>query len=76
MIFSRHNPSVGSKLPAINPYLRDPVVRKRMVFTSVASSSAIEGIRAPFRDGAGKVRTSVARRRGKVRSKRGRAAQS
>jgi len=35
-----------------NPYLRDPVQRERAVFKSVASSSAIEGIRAPFRDSA------------------------
>lgn len=33
-----------------NPYLRDPVQRERSVLKSVASSSAIEGIRAPFRD--------------------------
>jgi len=43
------NLSVSPKLSAANPFLRDPVVRARMVFTSVASSSAIEGIRAPFR---------------------------
>lgn len=35
-----------------NPYLRDPVQRERSVLKSVASSSAIEGIRAPFRDSA------------------------
>ncbi len=40
---------MSSKLSAANPYLRDPVMRARMVFTSVASSSAIEGIHAPFR---------------------------
>jgi hypothetical protein len=40
---------VSSKLSTTNPYLRDPVVRARTVFTSVASSSAIEGILAPFR---------------------------
>jgi len=39
---------MSSKLSAANPYLRDPVLRARAVFTSVASSSAIEGIRAPF----------------------------
>lgn len=33
-----------------NPYLRDPVQRERSILKSVASSSAIEGIRAPFRD--------------------------
>lgn len=40
---------MGAKLSTTNPYLRDPTVRKRMVFRSVASSSAIEGIHAPFR---------------------------
>lgn len=40
---------MSSKLAAANPYLRDPIVRKRTVLKSVASSSAIEGIRAPFR---------------------------
>jgi len=38
-----------SKLSTSNPYLRDSVQRDAMVFRSVASSSAIEGIRAPFR---------------------------
>ncbi len=41
---------MGRKLIDTNPYLRDPVQRERSVFKSVASSSAIEGIRAPFRD--------------------------
>ena len=40
---------MSSKLAKTNPYLRDPVVRERTVLKSVASSSAIEGIRAPFR---------------------------
>ena len=39
---------MSSKLSATNPYLRDPVVRERTVLKSVASSSAIEGILAPF----------------------------
>jgi len=38
-----------SKLSTSNPYLRDSTLREAMVFKSVASSSAIEGIRAPFR---------------------------
>jgi hypothetical protein len=38
------------RLTVANPYLRDPVQRERSVLKSVASSSAIEGIRAPFRD--------------------------
>lgn len=41
---------MGRKLIDTNPYLRDPVQRKRSILKSVASSSAIEGIRAPFRD--------------------------
>jgi len=38
-----------SKLSTSNPYLRNSELRESMVFKSVASSSAIEGIRAPFR---------------------------
>ena len=38
-----------SKLSAINPYLPEPAIRERAVLKSVATSSAIEGIRAPFR---------------------------
>jgi hypothetical protein len=40
---------MSSKLSTANPYLRDPVVRQRSVLTSVSTSSAIEGIRAPFK---------------------------
>ena len=40
-----------SHVSASNPYLRDPEARKRDVLRSVASSSAIEGIRAPFKKG-------------------------
>ena len=40
---------MGAKLSASNPYLLDPVMRERMVFNSVSSSSAIEGIHAPFK---------------------------
>ena len=40
---------MSSKLSATNRYLRDPVVRARTVLKSVATSSAIEGIRAPFK---------------------------
>lgn len=43
---------MSRKLLNTNPYLRDPVQRERSVLKSVASSSAIEGIRAPFRDSA------------------------
>jgi hypothetical protein len=40
---------MSSKLSAANPYLRDPIVRRRTVLASVSSSSAIEGIHAPFK---------------------------
>lgn len=46
-----------SRLSATNPYLSDPVKRERAVLKSVASSSAIEGIRVPLkgpRNGPGK----------------------
>jgi hypothetical protein len=36
------------KLTATNRYLRDPEVRETMVTRSIATSSAIEGIRTPF----------------------------
>jgi hypothetical protein len=39
---------VGTKLSVANRYLRNPGVRERTVTKSVATSSAIEGIRAPF----------------------------
>ena len=39
----------STKLSHTNPYLRDRAARERGVFTSVASSSAIEGIHAPFK---------------------------
>jgi len=40
---------MGSKLSSANRYLRDPAVRERTVVRNVATSSAIEGIRAPFK---------------------------
>ena len=43
---------VGTKLSIANRYLRNPEVRERTVTRSVATSSAIEGIRAPFARGA------------------------
>lgn len=39
---------MGKALANTNRYLKDPALRERMVLKSVASSSAIEGIRAPF----------------------------
>jgi hypothetical protein len=43
---------VGTKISLANRYLRNPEVRERTVMRSVATSSAIEGIRAPFGRGA------------------------
>jgi len=40
---------MSSKLSSTNRYLRDPAVRERAVVRNVATSSAIEGIRAPFK---------------------------
>jgi hypothetical protein len=37
------------KLSSLNPYLRDPAVRKRTVMRSVLTFSAIEGIRGVFK---------------------------
>ena len=53
----------STKLSQVNPYLRDPVARERGVFASVASSSAIEGIHAPFKQmpRPGKARTAPVR---------------
>ena len=39
---------MSSKLSYVNPYLRDPIARKRMVIRSVVTSSAIDGIRVVF----------------------------
>ena len=55
---------VGTKLSVANRYLRNPEMRERTVTRSVATSSAIEGIRAPFRGGA------KAAASGKIRLKR------
>lgn len=41
--------TMSSKLSSANTYMRDPAVRQDSVRRSVATSSAIEGIRAPFR---------------------------
>jgi hypothetical protein len=37
------------KLTETNPYLHDPAKRAAMIRQSVASSSAVEGIHAPFK---------------------------
>ena len=48
-----YDSSMSTKLSSTNPYLRAPTLRQRMVLKSVATSSAIEGIHAPFRKAAG-----------------------
>lgn len=45
---------MSTSLASANPYLRDPVLRRNGVLKSVATSSAIEGIRAPFKKAAEK----------------------
>jgi len=66
---------VSKKLSDVNPYLRDPALRDRLVFKSVASSSAIEGISAPFKrmsSGTEKSRSRApGRTRAKTRARRG-----
>lgn len=44
---------MSAKLSVANRYLRNPATRARTVLRSVATSSAIEGIRAPFKRSAG-----------------------
>ena len=44
-----YNAYMSAKLASTNQYLKDAVVRRKLIFRSVASSSAIEGIRAPFK---------------------------
>ena len=49
---SLYTKCVSIKLSVTNRYLRNPEVREKTVTRSVATSSAIEGIRAPFERGA------------------------
>jgi hypothetical protein len=44
-----YNYAMSGKLSSTNRYLKDAAVRRELIFKSVASSSAIEGIRAPFK---------------------------
>ncbi len=39
---------MNKMLAASNAYLRDPAVRKKGLWLSAKTSSAVEGIRAPF----------------------------
>jgi hypothetical protein len=52
---------MSSKLSSANTYMRDPGVRRDSVLRSVATSSAIEGIRAPFKADSGKAAKRDAR---------------
>lgn len=40
---------MAARLSTTNRYLRDAATRERLVYRSVASNSAVEGIREPFR---------------------------
>ena len=40
---------MAANLLSSNPYLRDPVARQAALLRTAASSSAVEGIRKPFR---------------------------
>jgi len=40
---------MSPKLTSTNPYLRDPATRERTVTRSVATSTAVEGVHAPFK---------------------------
>lgn len=56
---SWYSDSMGNRLSDSNPYMRDPAERKRSVLKSVATSSAIEGIHAPFRGTSGTAAKSI-----------------
>ncbi len=49
-IFCEPEHLVGMSLLKSNPYLRDPIARQEALRVSAASSSAVEGIRKPFKD--------------------------
>jgi hypothetical protein len=53
---------MSAKLASTNRYLKDAVVRRKLILKSVASSSAIEGIRAPFKKVAAKKAARAAKR--------------
>jgi len=58
-----YDSAMSAKLTAANPFLREPAVRERTVLKSVVTSSAIEGIHAPFspaQKNGGKQRSSKA----------------
>jgi hypothetical protein len=57
-----YNAFMSAKLASTNRYLKDAVVRRKLILKSVASSSAIEGIRAPFKKVAAKKAARAAKR--------------
>ena len=60
---------MGKKLSVTNLYLLNPAVRRESVYRSVASSSAIEGIRAPFAKNSGIFANSMSKFRAKSNGK-------
>jgi hypothetical protein len=54
---------MSKKLSTSNSYLRDPLVRRKALYASAKTSSAIEGIHKPFaakrEDSTGRVVTKV-----------------
>jgi hypothetical protein len=58
--------AVSTKLASVNPYLRNAIVRDKTVATSVATSSAIEGIRTEF----GRASPTAGRRKKQVIQKK------
>ena len=54
---------MGAKVSSANPYLRDRSLRERTVLRSVATSSAIEGIRTGFKPKTKGARTGLKTRK-------------
>lgn len=63
---------MGPTLLEANPHLRDPEARRRALLRSVASSCAIEGIRAPFREALVSQREASANGGGEMGPRQGR----
>ena len=63
---------MSKTLAESNPHLKDPKQRAKMIFLSVASSSAVEGIRAPFLKIRPAPKATTAKQLGASRSGRGR----
>jgi hypothetical protein len=61
---------MSTRLSATNPYLQDSAARARSVLRSVETSSAIEGIHAPFKPQRKAARKSTGSAKRKKRAKR------